>query len=127
MDERGTESCACPGGPGLWLTDDGAVIGVASRHAERIWVCLFDNEDEEVARIALRNRDGERRRVAIVVDSIDSQHGVSHTVERIRELGVPGFDAEVVGTDRGVDRRLPAAAEIERRKSSDMNTTMPSR
>ena len=59
MDERGTESCACPGGPGLWLSDDGAVIGVASRHAERIWVCLFDNEDEEVARIALRNRDGD--------------------------------------------------------------------
>ena len=40
-------------------------------------------------------------------------HGVSHTIERIRELGVPGFEVEVIGTDRGVDRRLPAVAEVE--------------
>ena len=77
-------------------------------------------------RARLRNRDGERRRVAIVVDSIDSQHGVSHTVERIRELGVPGFDAEVVGTDRGVDRRLPAAAEIEMPLYEGMRIGVPS-
>ena len=36
-------------------------------------------------------------------------HGVTHTIEQIRERGVPGFEVEVVGTDPGVDRRLPAA------------------
>ena len=40
-------------------------------------------------------------------------HGVTHTIEQIRERGVPGFDVEVIGTDAGVDRRLPAAAELE--------------
>ena len=40
-------------------------------------------------------------------------HGVTATIEQIRELGVPGFEIEVVGTDAGVDRRLPAAAELE--------------
>ena len=64
-------------------------------------------------RARLSSRDGEPRRVAIVVDAIDAPHGVAHTIERIRELGVGGFEVEVVGTDRGVDRRLPAAAEVE--------------
>ena len=40
-------------------------------------------------------------------------HGVTHTIERIRELGVPGYEVEVIGTDRNVDRRLPAVAEVE--------------
>ena len=40
-------------------------------------------------------------------------HGVTHTIEQIRERGVPGFEVEVIGTDAGVDRRLPAAAELE--------------
>jgi glycosyltransferase involved in cell wall biosynthesis len=40
-------------------------------------------------------------------------HGVTHTIEQIRERGVPGFDVDVIGTDPGVDRRLPAAAELE--------------
>ncbi len=57
--------------------------------------------------------DGERRRVALVVDAAGSIHGVTHTIEQIRERGVPGFEVEVVGTDPGVDRRLPAAAEVE--------------
>jgi glycosyltransferase involved in cell wall biosynthesis/predicted metal-dependent phosphoesterase TrpH len=64
-------------------------------------------------RARLVNREGEQRRVALVVDGVDVPHGVTHTIERIRELGVPGFEVEVVGTDRGVDRRLPAAAEME--------------
>ena len=61
----------------------------------------------------LSSRQGERRRVAVVADGIGSMHGVTHTIEQIRERGVPGFEVEVVGTDPGVDRRLPAAAELE--------------
>ncbi len=60
----------------------------------------------------LSNREGERR-VAVIVDGIGSMHGVTHTIEQIREHGVPGFDVDVIGTDAGVDRRLPAAAELE--------------
>ncbi|HEY8502330.1 MAG TPA: glycosyltransferase, partial [Solirubrobacterales bacterium] len=61
----------------------------------------------------LRDRSGERPRVAILADGIGSMHGVTHTIEQIRERGVPGFEVEVVGTDPGVDRRLPAATELE--------------
>lgn len=61
----------------------------------------------------LRNRAEEPRRVAVVVDGIGSMHGVTHTIEQIRERGVPGFEVEVIGTDPGVDRRLPAATELE--------------
>jgi glycosyltransferase involved in cell wall biosynthesis/predicted metal-dependent phosphoesterase TrpH len=61
----------------------------------------------------LAPRDGEPGRVALVVDAIGSMHGVSHTLERVRELGVPGFEVEVIGTDPAVDRRLPAVAEVE--------------
>ncbi len=61
----------------------------------------------------LASRDGEPRRAAIVVDAAGSMHGVTHTMERIREHGVPGWEVEVIGTDPRVDRRLPAAAEVE--------------
>ncbi len=61
----------------------------------------------------LSNRDGERRRVALIADGIASMHGVTHTIEQIRERGVSGFEVEVIGTDAGVDRRLPAATELE--------------
>ncbi len=61
----------------------------------------------------LRNRSDEPRRVAVIVDGIGSMHGVTHTIEQIRERGVPGFEVDVVGTDPGVDRRLPAATELE--------------
>jgi glycosyltransferase involved in cell wall biosynthesis len=53
------------------------------------------------------------RRVALIADAIGGVHGVTHTIERIRELGVAGYDVEVIGTDRHVDRRLPAVAEVE--------------
>ncbi len=59
------------------------------------------------------SREGSRRRVALIADGIGSMHGVTHTIEQIRERGVPGFDVDVIGTDPGVDRRLPAAAELE--------------
>ncbi len=65
-------------------------------------------------------------RVAIVVDSIDATHGVSHTIERIRELGVPGYEVDVIGTDRGVDRRLPAVAEVEVPFYAGMKVGVPS-
>lgn len=61
----------------------------------------------------LRDRRGERGRVAVIADGIGSMHGVTHTIEQIRERGVPGFEVDIVGTDPGVDRRLPAAAELE--------------
>jgi glycosyltransferase involved in cell wall biosynthesis/predicted metal-dependent phosphoesterase TrpH len=61
----------------------------------------------------LAARAGERPRVALIADGIESMHGVTHTIEQIRERGVPGFEVEVVGTDPGVDRRLPAAAALE--------------
>ncbi len=61
----------------------------------------------------LASRSAERPRIALIADGIGATHGVSATIEKIRELGVPGFEIEVVGTDAGVDRRLPAAAELE--------------
>ncbi|MGA9371040.1 MAG: glycosyltransferase [Solirubrobacterales bacterium] len=57
-------------------------------------------------------REGPKR-VALVADAIGGVHGVTHTIERIRELGVSGYEVEVIGTDRNVDRRLSAVAEVE--------------
>jgi glycosyltransferase involved in cell wall biosynthesis/predicted metal-dependent phosphoesterase TrpH len=61
----------------------------------------------------LSGRDDEPGRVALVVDGADSMHGVTATIERIREHGVPGWDVDVIGVDPRVDRRLPAVAELE--------------
>jgi len=61
----------------------------------------------------LADRSDQRPRVALIADGIEAMHGVTHTIEQIRERGVPGFDVDVIGTDPGVDRRLPAAAELE--------------
>jgi glycosyltransferase involved in cell wall biosynthesis/predicted metal-dependent phosphoesterase TrpH len=60
-----------------------------------------------------RRREGRRPRVAILADGIGSTHGVTRTIEEIRQRGVPGFEIEVVGTDAEVDRRLPAVADLE--------------
>ncbi len=60
-----------------------------------------------------RREDGERPRVAILADGIGSTHGVTRTIEEIRQRGVPGFEIEVLGTDPQVDRRLSAVAEID--------------
>jgi glycosyltransferase involved in cell wall biosynthesis len=57
--------------------------------------------------------DAEKPRVAILADGIGSTHGVTRTIEEIRQRGVPGFEIEIVGTDPEVDRRLPAVAEID--------------
>ncbi len=61
----------------------------------------------------LSGRDDEPGRVALVVDGADSMHGVTATIDRIREHGVPGWDVDVIGVDPRVDRRLPAVAELE--------------
>ena len=62
----------------------------------------------------LAGRSDERPRVALIADGIEAMHGVTHTIEQIRERGVPGFEVEVVGTDPWVDRRLPAATSLQR-------------
>jgi glycosyltransferase involved in cell wall biosynthesis/predicted metal-dependent phosphoesterase TrpH len=57
--------------------------------------------------------DEETPRIAILADGIGSTHGVSRTIQEIRQRGVPGFEIEVLGTDAEVDRRLAAVAEID--------------
>ena len=74
----------------------------------------------------LTTHEGEPRRVALVVDGVGSMHGVSHTIERIREHGVPEYEVEVVGTDSRVDRRLPAVAEVEIPFYAGMRIGIPS-
>ena len=61
----------------------------------------------------LARSDADRPRVALVADGVGGMHGVTHTLQQIRERGVPGFDVEVVGTDPDVDRRLSAVAELD--------------
>ncbi len=61
----------------------------------------------------LARSDGDRPRVALIADGVGGMHGVTHTLQQIRERGVRGFDVEVIGTDAGVDRRLSAVAEID--------------
>jgi glycosyltransferase involved in cell wall biosynthesis/predicted metal-dependent phosphoesterase TrpH len=64
-------------------------------------------------RAKLASGDADARRVALVIDGAASMHGVAHTIERIRENEVPGFEVDVIGTDPRVDRRLPAVAEVD--------------
>jgi glycosyltransferase involved in cell wall biosynthesis/predicted metal-dependent phosphoesterase TrpH len=61
----------------------------------------------------LARRDGEPLRVALIADAVGGMHGVTHTLDELRDRGVPGFEVEVVGTDHNVDRRLSAVAEID--------------
>jgi glycosyltransferase involved in cell wall biosynthesis/predicted metal-dependent phosphoesterase TrpH len=58
-------------------------------------------------------RESEPRRVALVADGVGGMHGVTHTLDELRERGVPGFEVEVIGTDPNVDRRLSAVAEVD--------------
>lgn len=57
--------------------------------------------------------DGGPQRVAVVADGLAGVHGVTRTLDQLRDRGVPGFEVEVIGTDANVDRRLPAAAEVD--------------
>jgi glycosyltransferase involved in cell wall biosynthesis len=61
----------------------------------------------------LVQREGDPLRDALVADAVGAMHGVTHTLDEIRERGVPGFEVEVVGTDANVDRRLSAVAEVD--------------
>ncbi|HEX8857429.1 MAG TPA: glycosyltransferase [Thermoleophilaceae bacterium] len=61
----------------------------------------------------LVERSGEPTRVALFADAVGGMHGVTHTLDELRERGVPGFEVEVIGTDAHVDRRLPAAVELD--------------
>jgi glycosyltransferase involved in cell wall biosynthesis/predicted metal-dependent phosphoesterase TrpH len=61
----------------------------------------------------LTRSEGDRPRVALVADGLGGMHGVTHTIQQIRDRGVPGYDVEVIGTDADVDRRLSAVAEID--------------
>jgi glycosyltransferase involved in cell wall biosynthesis len=61
----------------------------------------------------LTHREHEPLRVALVADGVGGMHGVTHTLDEIRDRGVPGFEVEVIGTDMNVDRRLSAVAEVE--------------
>ncbi|MDQ6805628.1 MAG: glycosyltransferase [Actinomycetota bacterium] len=58
-------------------------------------------------------RDGDPIRVAVVADGAGAVHGVTHTLQQLRERGIRGHEIEVIGTDASVDRRLSAVSEIE--------------
>jgi glycosyltransferase involved in cell wall biosynthesis/predicted metal-dependent phosphoesterase TrpH len=77
-------------------------------------------------RSKLADREAEPHRVALIADAAGSMHGVTHTIERIREEGVPGYEVEVIGTDARVDRRLPAVAEVEMPFYPGMTIGVPS-
>ena len=64
-------------------------------------------------KLKLVSRDHEPVRVALVADGIGAMHGVTHTLDELRERGVPGFEVEVIGTDPHVDRRLSAVTEVD--------------
>jgi glycosyltransferase involved in cell wall biosynthesis/predicted metal-dependent phosphoesterase TrpH len=61
----------------------------------------------------LSGRDADAVRVALVADGVGGMHGVTHTLDEIRERGIPGYEVEVVGTDPQVDRRLTTVAELD--------------
>jgi glycosyltransferase involved in cell wall biosynthesis len=77
-------------------------------------------------RAKLASREGELPRIAIVADGIGAMHGVTRTIEEIRERGIAGFEIEVIGTDPNVDRRLTAVADVEVPHYPGMHLGVPS-
>src|SRR3954452_22547948 len=71
-------------------------------------------------------RGGEPLRVGLVADAVGGMHGVTHTLEEIRQRGVPGFDVEVIGTDPNVDRRLSSVADVDIPYYADLQVGVPS-
>ena len=99
--------------PGPWAADLPAIAGTffdaclaAIPYAPA--AAFLGREKAKLAR-----REGEPRRVALVADAVGAMHGVTHTLDELRDRGIPGFEVEVVGTDPNVDRRLSAVAEID--------------
>src|SRR4029077_8581714 len=58
----------------------------------------------------LSRSDSDRPRVALVTDGLGSMHGVTHTIQQIRERGVRGFDVEGIGTDADLEPRAGGRA-----------------
>lgn len=79
----------------------------------------------EKAKLAA-GRDGEPARVALVADGLGGMHGVTHTLGQIRERGLPGYEVEIVGSDREVDRRLAVVAEVDIPFYSGLQVGVPS-
>ncbi len=77
-------------------------------------------------RAKLASRGSEPPRVAIVADGIGAMHGVTRTIEEIRDRGVEGFEIDVIGTDPNVDRRLSSVADIEIPHYAGMELGVPS-
>jgi glycosyltransferase involved in cell wall biosynthesis/predicted metal-dependent phosphoesterase TrpH len=61
----------------------------------------------------LTRNDGDSPRVALIGEGLGSMHGVTHTIQQLRDRGVPGFEVEVIGTDADVDRRLSAVTDVD--------------
>jgi glycosyltransferase involved in cell wall biosynthesis len=64
-------------------------------------------------KLKLTRTEGDRPRVALVADGLGAVHGVTRTIEQLRDRGVPGYEVEVIGTDADVDRRLSSVADVE--------------
>jgi glycosyltransferase involved in cell wall biosynthesis/predicted metal-dependent phosphoesterase TrpH len=73
----------------------------------------------------LAGADGDPPRVALVADGIGATHGVTRTLEELRERGVPGFEVDVIGTDGHVDRRLPSVTEADIPFAGDVTVGVP--
>jgi len=70
--------------------------------------------------------EGEPLRVALIADGVGGMSGVTHTLDELRVRGVPGFEVEVVGTGRDVDRRLSAVADVGLPFSAGLEFGVPS-
>jgi glycosyltransferase involved in cell wall biosynthesis/predicted metal-dependent phosphoesterase TrpH len=73
----------------------------------------------------LVTRGDEPIRVGLVADAVGGMHGVTHTLEEIRQRGVPGFEVEVIGTDPNVDRRLSSVADVDIPYYADLQVGVP--
>jgi glycosyltransferase involved in cell wall biosynthesis/predicted metal-dependent phosphoesterase TrpH len=106
---------ASKGGPGAGGLHEGALVAASAVFSACIPAIPYAPAAAFLGREKgkLLARESEPRRVALVADGVGGMHGVTHTLDELRERGVPGFDVEVIGTDAHVDRRLPAAAEVE--------------
>ena len=59
---------ASPAPLGATVTDSGVAFGVYSETAEKIWVCLFDDQDEETDRVEMSR--GEANRWSVHIDGL---------------------------------------------------------